>query len=283
MSTAMREMMGFDSFPLRNQLKDVPKEDGYPDNNAREDCVPTCDAAVIEALRDVVVAGDDLKDAVYGHAYEGGTSESAYRQLLRQKYALGVSFVSTLSASQALINAIREALRARQPAIVTMHSHWNTPWAQDAGDGLHAGVAYRIDASDEGQLHIMNPWGGFDHVHPVAWWRERLGEGIYPIAKLAQMPEITLPSGWSDDGTTLHCANGQPVVKGFRDYVREQLRLGLWRGGDAYGPEWLGPDGRVRQVFADALLITDLKSPVREGTLADVCALAYHEREGKVA
>ena len=45
----------------------------------------------------------------------------------------------------------------------------------------------------------------------------------------------------------------------------------------------MGPDGLTRQVFAAAVLTTDVKSPVREGTLADVCALAYHERQGKAA
>lgn len=275
-------MITLPNFPFRNQLADVRSADGEPAENAAYDCVPTCLAACIQYYTGKVVAADDLKDAVYGQGHIGGGNELTYADLVKARYGLVLTHNNLPSASQAMIDDIRANLRAGRPVIVTMHSQWSRLWNQDAGDGLHVGVAYSIDESNAGLLHIMNPWRGFDHVQPVAWWRARLGNGTYPVAKLAQAPVVALPAGWHDDGTTLTTANGVPVVKGFRQYVLAKLAANAWHGGDALVPEW-GDATMTRQPFAATLLEWTPQSGVYEGAMADALTLVAHEHQGKAA
>lgn len=110
---------------------------------------------------------------------------------------------------------------------------------------------------------------------------------VYPRVSFAPAPPPpaphALPDGWSDDGTTLTGANGQPVVRGFREYVRAKLLAGAWQGGYAYLPERNdGGDGSL-QWFADALLLWNPRQGVYEGSPADMCRVGAHEAEGKPA
>lgn len=280
MEVAEVGMITLAGFPFRNQLKDLPTADGQVDENRYYNCVPTSIAACVQYFDGIKVGADKLKDAVYGQGHIGGGDELKYGAYVQQHYGLKLLHWDLPSASQAIIDSIRGNLKAGQPVIVTMHSSWSKLWTGDAGDGYHVGVAYSIDESDAGNLHIMNPWGGFDHVQPVSWWRERLGNGTYPVAKLAP-PAPVLPAGWTDDGTTL-VGNGQPVVKGFRAHVLAALEAGKWQGGFPYGPEW-GDAAGSRQLFQHALLEWTPQGGVVEGSEDDALALAAHLKEGKAA
>lgn len=281
-------MIELKGFPFRNQLREVKPSDGKADENASYNCVPTSLAACIQYLTGKVIPADDLKDAVYGQGHIGGGDELRYGPYVAAHYGVKLGYTPLPSASQAIIDHIRAELKAGHPVIVTMHSAWSTPWWQAQGGGLHVGVAYAISETDAGVLHIMNPWRGFDHVQPVSWWRDRLGIGVWPVSKIAavtqpaQPRDPKLPAGWRDDGTTLTCANGQPVVKGFREYVLGKLAAGQWQGGDAYLPEW-GDASGTRQIFAATLLVWTPERGVYEGSEADALALAAHLRQGKAA
>lgn len=218
------ELKGFPYW--RNQLKDVPDAGSFPDVNASENCVPTELAAIVEYETGKIVAGDDIKSAVYGRRYQGGTSAGRFGDYLKAEYGLQMGYEPLPSASQQIIDRLRYWLGKGVPCVVTMHSQWSTPWYQVTKPGLHAGTAFAIDTSDSGMLHIANPWGGFDHVNTVAWWRARLGIGVYPVARLASQPAGL--AGWYDDGTTLLAPNQVPVVSGFRSYVLAKAAAGAW-------------------------------------------------------
>jgi len=206
-------------FPILNQLHSaVAPSDGKADENAVYNCVPTSLAMCLQYLTGKRIAPDDIKDAVYGQGHVGGGSELAYAPLMRSKYGLKLTMEALPSASQQIIDRIRFYLSRNVPVIVTMHSKWSTPWFQDIGDGLHVGVAKAISETDAGELQIANPWRGFSHNEPVAWWRDRLGNGVWPVAKIAGGGAM-VPQDWTDKGGVLTAPNGVAVIHGFRDYV----------------------------------------------------------------
>lgn len=187
-------MIQLSGFPYwRNQRHDIPAADGGPAENADYDCVPEELAACLQYLRSVKVAADDLLDAVYHEGYHGGTDELRFRALMRDKYRLVLGMEPHRSGTTDITNAIRGYLRRGIPCIVTMQSDWNALWGHARFGGYHAGTAWAISETDDGALHIANPWFGGDHVRPVKEWAARLGIGVWPVAKLAAPAPVTPP------------------------------------------------------------------------------------------
>ncbi len=279
-------MIELKGFPLRDQLRDIASEDGKPAENASYDCVPASIAAGIQYLTGRVVSADALKDAVYGQGYVGG---GAARSYVHEVARYGVALTVRSGSSQAqLIAILRDELRRGHPALITMPSHWSVAPADPLHPGpSHVGIVYAIDESDSGQMAVMNPWHGFRHIQPIAWWRARLCYGqVWPMARINEAASAVtqLPGGWTDDAAAgvLRGANGVPVVRGFRDYVLARVKARTWQGGYAYEPEWSGA-GMSIQPFAAALLLWTPDRGVYEGTMADALAIIAHQHEGKAA
>jgi hypothetical protein len=256
-------MIELKGFPLRDQLRDIPSEDGKPAENASEDCAPTSIAAGVQHLTGAKVSADRLKDDVYGQGYVGG---GAARSYVAEVAKLGVRLTVRSGSQAQLIGILREELRAGHPCLITMPSHWNTAPKNPMHPGnSHCGVVYAIDETDSGQMWVMNPWRGFAQKQSIAWWRARLCYGqVWPMARIEvakptekpqTVPASGLPAGWSDDGQTLTAPNGQPVVDGFRAFVLERLQVNAWPGGLPQSAEWKTAAGMAVQPFDQTTLL----------------------------
>ena len=204
-------------FPLVSQLHE-PTADGYPDENARWNCVPASLAAGLMYLLKRPFDGDELKDVVYGQGYTGAQSAAQYVAYCR---ALSVALLPYDNPSGwSLTSHIHSELLAGRPVLLTMPSQWSIPPPEPLhpAGSTHVGIAA---GWGPGWLRVMNPWGGFWHDGDDAYWAARLCYGqvwsMAPIHTTGERPMI--PNGWHDDGATLTAPNGNKVVRGFRNFV----------------------------------------------------------------
>lgn len=145
--------------PLLSQLNE-PTSDGGPDENARYNCVFTCNAALATAYLHRPFNGDQLKDMdnTYGQGYIGGASELYLVDTMR---TLGITVTALKSATQqGLVDILHREIAAGHPCIVTMPSQWGTAPANPRtyGGSMHAGLMCGYGPNT---LRCMNPWGGF--------------------------------------------------------------------------------------------------------------------------
>ena len=200
--------------PFINQNNDQ-QPGGPPDVNARMNCVAASIAWADESLTHATYYAEQVKDAVYGNAYVGMTSEQSY---VTWEQGQGVKLWNFSSSSPtALIAAIHSFLAQGFPVLITMPSEWGIPLSQQpAGFTTHVGCAF---SDDGGGIHVMNPWGGFDHYGSDQYWADRLCYGtVWPMSRTGEIP-MGVPANWKDDGTTLTAPNGQVVTLGFRDHI----------------------------------------------------------------
>ncbi len=208
-----------------NQLGSVT-HDGMPDENARENCIPSSETWALELLgldQGERVAPDDLKDAVYGQGYTGGTAATRYVSYLGH---LGARLAPVSGAQLVLLQDLHAYAARNVPVLFTIPSLWNNP---PPVDPMNPGGSHVVClAGDEaGGLVAMNPWNGFWHEMPDSWLRPRLCYGqIWPIEKMEDGP-MGIPSGWHDSAGgdpaqfagVLTAPNGIAVVRGFRVFL----------------------------------------------------------------
>lgn len=148
-----------------------PTSDGYPDENARWNCVPASLAAGLMYLTGKQFDGDQLKDAVYGQGYQGAQAARAYVAYCARQ---GVTLASCDSGdSAALVARIHTDLLIGHPVVLTMPSQWGIPPADPLhpSGSTHVGIACGYGP---GMLRVMNPWGGFWHDGTDDYWRAPL-------------------------------------------------------------------------------------------------------------
>ena len=221
---------------LLDQL-DPTALDGLPPSNENENCVPTSIAEALHILTGKTYDGDELKDAVYGAGYVGPQSAAHYVAYCASQ---GVTLAAHDGAQSDLIATIHAQVSAGHPVVLTMPSQWGTAPANPVSPSgsTHVGVAVGVGP---GEIRVMNPWHAFWQDQSDAWWQARLCYGqVWPMVKAAGASMSGVPSGWSDDGTTLKAPNGVPVVRGFRAFVLANS----WDATDVP----LGPEQGVAQV-----------------------------------
>lgn len=148
-----------------------PTSDGYPDENARWNCVPASLAAGLMYLTGKQFDGDQLKDAVYGQGYQGAQAARAYVAYCARQ---GVTLASCDSGdSAALVARIHTDLLIGHPVVLTMPSQWGIPPADPLhpSGSTHVGIACGYGP---GMLRVMNPCGGFWHDGTDDYWRAPL-------------------------------------------------------------------------------------------------------------
>jgi hypothetical protein len=214
------------------------------DINANSDCVPAAIAACMEWLTGQKYTAGQIKDAVYGPSYVGGTAAFEYVWYCKQH---GVSLVPLDGNGAALVADLHQVIRANHPALITEPDPYAAGWS-------HVCAAYR---EDSGSITVMDPWIAAPVTKSDANWAWQLESNqIWVMEKI--MP---LPTNWTDDGKTLMAPNHIPVVLGFRDHI---LQAVAWNGDNwPLEPEY--HDSQVilhnpvvgagqRQVFRDDLL-----------------------------
>ena len=224
-------MSALSGFPLVNQNSE-PTMDGHPDENAPNNCVATCLAAILTYLNGKPYDGDQLKDAVYGQSYTGPMDPARFIGYCAGE---GVRLSDTTGEPSALVLAAHAYVAQGQPVLLQIPSAWNDEPPPTEGS-THCVVAAK---EDPGSLTCMNPWGGFWHYGSDSYWTERVRYGsIWKAEKVM----AGVPTGWRDDGTTLYGPNGVPVTLGFRDYVLAHTwDAGNWPLVAAYGAESIEP------------------------------------------
>jgi hypothetical protein len=191
-------MSTLNNFPFVNQLAD-----GDPNNQF--DCVPASIAASIQYLTGQQVSSSTLKDAVYGNFYVGGTSIDAYVQAC-VPYGVRLSAIGCSSPQDAIQHA-HSMLAQGHPVIFTQQDDY----APSHPEWTHVCVWY---SDDTGSLTAMDPFGGKALMYSDGIWAQRLRDNTIWI-----MERQMIPTGWSDDGTTLTAPNGVKITDGFRSFV----------------------------------------------------------------
>lgn len=199
---------------LLDQLNE-PTMDGMPDENANDNCVAASIAEALHILTGQTFDGDELKDAVYGAGYVGFQSAARYVQYCQDH---GVTLTAHNDTQAGLVATIHAEVSAGHPVVLTMPSQWGTPYPDPVhpSGSTHVGVAVGFGP---GEIRVMNPWHAFWQDQPDSWWEPRLCEGQVWIMQKASSSMSGVPSGWTDDGTTLKAPNGVAIVHGFRDFV----------------------------------------------------------------
>lgn len=190
-----------------NQLN-APTLDGRPDENARENCVPTSIAEGLRMLTGHTYDPDELKDAVYGQGYVGVQSAHAYIGYCFRQH---VDLVPVSEPTQAeLVARLRHEVAIGHPVGITMPSEWGTAPADPRHPSgyTHAGLAVGIGPDS---IRVMNPWGGFWQDESDEWWAARLCFGqIWPMSRHAITPPL-MPAA-PDIHTAAPSAPSAPVV-----------------------------------------------------------------------
>ena len=189
----------------------ISQRDG--DANADFDCVPASIAACMQWLTSTHYTASEIKDAVYGATYTGGTAATAY---VAYCAARGVKLAPVNGNGSALVTALRASLAAQHPALITEPD----PYMPTSSGFSHVCAAYKCDATT---ITVMDPWIDKPVTKSDAEWASELEfNQIWTLEK--HMP---VPTGWTDKNNTLTAANGVPVVQGFRDHI---LNAASWNG-----------------------------------------------------
>src|SRR5712691_5920449 len=103
------------NFPTINQ-RITTLSDGTRDPNADWDCVPECDAGILEFYLSKPFQGGVLKELVYGRNYRGGTDEHAYVALMAH---YGVKVYPVDDTPENLVVLAHRHIMAGHPVIIT--------------------------------------------------------------------------------------------------------------------------------------------------------------------
>lgn len=259
----MPELM---NFPIVSQRDNDP--------NAEFDCVPASIAMGLRYLTGGQYTARQIKDAVYGESYVGGTAASAYVSYCASQ---GVKLAPVDGSGMALVEAINNAIAAGHPVLITEPDPYLPP-----GSGFtHVCIAYK---SENNQITVMDPWIAAPVTKADSAWSEQLQDNqIWTMQKGAE--KMPIPQGWSDDGHTLRAKNTVPVVMGFREHI---LQAASWDGDNVpqeaeyHSDQVLLHNASVgagqRQVFRDTMLwYTTAKGVVQEPYLGLEVDAAYKQ------
>lgn len=169
-------------FPMVNQLHEVTT-DGHVSENAEMNCIPASIAAGMEYLTGRHYTGDEVKEAVYGHAYTGPTQIYRYLAYVKEQ---GVEMRPVLSHNpEVLVAELRKLLASGTPAVISIPGDVNRP----PSDLLHpSSVTHVVIAAgfdESGNIRVMNPWGGVWLAGSDAFWASRICYGeLWAMDKL---------------------------------------------------------------------------------------------------
>lgn len=288
--------MAWNSVPNVHLIDQLTEKtyDGKPLDNGPEDCVFCSAAAGTQALDNILVSGDELKDAAKGDNYTGGGNAAWLVPILaRAPYYVKLQAVGGTQAQ--LIGVIREQIKAGHPSIITIPSNWGIAPANPLHPGnSHCVLACGIDDSDSGYMTCMNPWHGFWHREPIAWWRARLCDGaVWPLSKIAApapVPTIVdLPHGykWNAAAGTLTAPDGVVMIGGMAAKKRADILAGIDQTGYPRGPEFITQvdDGPITaENFGSATWVWRAGYPApRYATDTEMSAMIAYEHSKRAA
>jgi hypothetical protein len=159
--------------------------DGHLSENARMNCVPTSVAAAMSWLLDRHFDGDQLKHAVYGEHYLGLTSPNRYVTFARSQGVLLRRI--TADSQRGLVDRLKDLLNRGVPTLVTMPAAWQKAPADPLHPQATTHVSVAVGLGPQGQIRVMNPWGGFWQEGDDDYWAARLCYGeLWTLERLDQ-------------------------------------------------------------------------------------------------
>ncbi len=214
------------NFPLVSQRTTITS-DGRVSEDALYLCVPASIGAVMLWLEgksqwDSTINPDLLKDKAYGESYTGGTSASAYVQVVK---SMGFALSSIdMPDSASTVATAHMLLKQNEPAIFTELDPYVDTSLDAYKDWTHVCVFVGADA---GGLVAMDPFIAQLVYKSDATWANLLrANQLWTVEKI-----MSLPQGWVYEGTTLH-SPGADLVLGFATYVYQRLLKGAWEADD---------------------------------------------------
>ncbi len=135
------------NFPIINQ-RITTLSDGTRDPNAEMDCVPECDAGILEFYLGKHFEGGALKELTYGRNYRGGTDEHAYVPLMAN---YGVKVYPIDGDPAALVILAHGHIKANHVVLITE----SDPYMPKGSGYTHVIVLYEEHA---GGVEAMDPY-----------------------------------------------------------------------------------------------------------------------------
>lgn len=149
---------------MSNSLSNFPhisQRDG--DINSVDDCVAACCAMGLEYLTGRKYTAGEIKDAVYGNSYTGGTAAVEYVKYCSEQ---GVSLTPINGNPAQLVAALKAQISAGHPCIVTEPDPYEAGWS-------HCCAAYAFN-SDAQTITVVDPWIDQDVTRTDASWQSQL-------------------------------------------------------------------------------------------------------------
>lgn len=139
----------------------ISQRDG--DINSVDDCVAACVAMGLEFLTGRKYTAGEIKDAVYGSAYTGGTAAVNYEAYCAGQ---GVSLSPINGNGQQLVAALKAEISAGHPCVVTEPDPYEAGWS-------HCCAAYAFN-TDQATITVVDPWIDADVTKSDATWAAQL-------------------------------------------------------------------------------------------------------------
>lgn len=198
----------------------ISQRDG--DANAAADCVPASLAACLEWLTGQKFSASEVKDAVYGAGYVGGTAAIQYVAYCASH---GVKLAPVDGDGAQLVAALHSTIAAQHPALITEPSTLSG-WT-------HVCAAYKSDA---GSITVMDPWLDAPVTKSDDYWAGRLEFHQIWVLELENDMAIDINSPGvknyftETDPNHWQCKNGHTLQYGVLGYYKRNnglLTLGL--------------------------------------------------------
>lgn len=163
-----------------NELPNFPhisQRDG--DINSVDDCVAACVAMGLEFLTGRMYTAGEVKDAVYGPSYTGGTAAIKYEQYCADQ---GVVLSPINGNSAQLVQALKAEISAGHPTIITEPDPYEAGWSHCC-----APFAFNTEAQT---ITVVDPWIDANVTKTEAVWSSQLlFSQIWTLKKKDTQPE----------------------------------------------------------------------------------------------
>lgn len=232
-----------------SELKNFPmisQRDG--DINQDFDCVPASIAACLSWLTGRAFSAREIKDAVYGTSYQGGTSASSFVSYCDQ-HGVKLYPINGYGSGMSLVMALHNAIQHNKPCLITEPDPYLTGWT-------HVCAAY---AEVSGGITVMDPWIDAPVTKSDSAWASQLQENQIWVLEEDNMLQLTDPFArtyFTGDDKSWTCkATGKTLIGGILGFYR---RVGGAPRLPLTGEQYDIPD-LVYQVFESAIIIYDPK------------------------
>lgn len=155
----------------------ISQRDG--DINSVDDCVAACVAMCLEYLLGRKYTAGEVKDAVYGASYTGGTAAIRYEQYCSDQ---GVTLSPINGNGAQLVAALKSEIAAGHPCIITEPDPYEAGWS-------HCCAAFAFNP-DQQTITVVDPWIDSDVTKTEAVWSSQLlFSQIWTLKKKDTQPE----------------------------------------------------------------------------------------------